>query len=148
MININGVAHVMLNVTRWGECCDFYCSLLPFLGMKKVFEGEETIYFVGGRTGIGINKVENNDEMFDQKKVGLHHLCFRARKIEDVDSLFKFLQDNGDKIIHPPKKGAWAPGYYSMLFEDPIGTRLEVNYVPGEGVLAEDARFNPAGDYR
>jgi hypothetical protein len=35
-----------------------------------------------------------------------------------------------------------------VLFEDPISTRIEVNYVPGKGVLAEDAGFNAAGDYR
>jgi hypothetical protein len=28
-----------------------------------------------------------------------------------------------------------APGYYSVLFEDPDGTRLEINYVPGKGLL-------------
>jgi hypothetical protein len=28
------------------------------------------------------------------------------------------------------------PGYYSVLFEDPDGTRLEINHVPGKGLLA------------
>ena len=28
-----------------------------------------------------------------------------------------------------------APGYYSVLFEDPDGTRLEINHVPGKGLL-------------
>ena len=90
MININGIAHVMLNVTRWGECCDFYCSLLPFLGMKKVFEGEETIYFVGGRTGIGINKVENNDEMFDQKKLDCTICVFEREKLRMLTRYLSF----------------------------------------------------------
>ena len=30
-----------------------------------------------------------------------------------------------------------APGYYSVLFEDPDGIRLEVNHVPGKGLLAQ-----------
>ena len=34
------------------------------------------------------------------------------------------------------RTGAWAPGYYSVLFEDPDGIRLEVNHVPGKGLLA------------
>ena len=41
----------------------------------------------------------------------------------------------GAKIVHPPEDGAWAPGYYSVLFEDPDGIRLEVNHVPGKGLL-------------
>ena len=51
-------------------------------------------------------------------------------------------------MIHGPQDDAqFAPGYYSVLFEDPDGIRVEVNYVPGQGVLAEDASFNPSGDY-
>ena len=34
-----------------------------------------------------------------------------------------------------PKDDPWAPGYYSVLFEDPDGIRLEVNHIPGRGLL-------------
>ena len=30
----------------------------------------------------------------------------------------------------------WAPGYYSLLYEDPDGIRLELNHVPGKVLLA------------
>ena len=36
-----------------------------------------------------------------------------------------------------PEEGAWAPGYYSVLFEDPDGIRLEMNHVPGKGLLGD-----------
>jgi hypothetical protein len=39
-------------------------------------------------------------------------------------------------------------GYYSILFDDPAGIRLEINHVPGKGVLKEGSHFNPAGDYQ
>jgi hypothetical protein len=39
-------------------------------------------------------------------------------------------------IVHPPQEGPLAPGYYSVLFEDPDGIRLEVNCIPGKGLLA------------
>ncbi len=35
----------------------------------------------------------------------------------------------------------WAPGYYYVLFEDPDGIRLEVNFVPGSGLLKQDTKF-------
>ena len=41
----------------------------------------------------------------------------------------------------------WAPGYYYVLFEDPDGIRLEVNFVPGAGLLAEGVHFNPSSGY-
>jgi predicted lactoylglutathione lyase len=58
-----------------------------------------------------------------------------ARAREDVDTLYGFLQQTGATIVHPPEDGPFAPGYYSVLFEDPDGVRLECNFVPGRGLL-------------
>lgn len=33
----------------------------------------------------------------------------------------------------PAEPGPFWPGYYSVVFEDPDGTRLEMNYIPEEG---------------
>jgi hypothetical protein len=52
------------------------------------------------------------------------------------NEIYLFLKSIGAKIVHPPEDGPWAPGYYSVLFEDPDGIRLEVNHVPGKGLLA------------
>ena len=68
--------------------------------------------------------------------MGLHHHCFRARERGDVDEAYNFLVKIGAKIIHEPREDGFAPGYYSVLFEDPDGTRLEINHVPGKGLLA------------
>jgi catechol 2,3-dioxygenase-like lactoylglutathione lyase family enzyme len=53
----------------------------------------------------------------------------------DVDDLHAFLLSIGATIIRPPREDEWAPGYYSLLFEDPDGIRLELNHVPGKGLL-------------
>ena len=150
MIEINGMAHIILAVSEWDQCREFYEALLPFLGLKRAFSGQDSIYYVGGRTAVGVGRCDQRyaTDRFVQTSVGLHHACFRARSREDVDKVYAFLQDRKAKIVHPPEEGPWAPGYYSVLFEDPIGTRLEVNYVPGKGVLAEGVGFNPAGDYQ
>jgi catechol 2,3-dioxygenase-like lactoylglutathione lyase family enzyme len=149
MIEINGVAHVILAVSEWEKCRPFYEALLPFLGLKRVFSGEDSVYYVGGRTAVGVGRCEEQytGQRFTQGSVGLHHICFRARSREDVDSAYGFLKGQSAKVIHAPEEGPWAPGYYSVLFEDPAGVRLEINHVPGKGVLGEGAAFNPAGDY-
>jgi len=149
MIKINGVAHTNICVSNWDECRAFYGRLLPFLGMQQVFDGKDMVYYVGGRTAMAIQRCDPayEHERFVQNRVGLHHHCWRARSCEDVDKVHAFLVDIGATVVHAPEAGGWAPGYYSVLFEDPIGTRLEVNHVPGHGVLAEGAGFNPAGDY-
>lgn len=150
MIEINGVAHVVLTVSQWERCRPFYEALLPFLGLKRVLATDNSLYYVGGRTAIGVGRCDEAHaaERFAQGGVGLHHVCFRARSRGDIDSVHRFLMERNAPIVHPPKEGPWAPGYYSVLFEDPAGVRLEVNHVPGRGVLEEGAAFDPAGDYR
>ncbi len=148
-MEINGMAHVILTVSNFETSVPFYEKMLTFLGLKRVFKGEEFLYYVGGRTAVGISKCDEQQrhEQFIQSRVGLHHLCFRARERQDVDLFYTFLQELGAKIVHPPQEGGWAPGYYSVLFEDPDGIRLEMNHVPGQGLLKKGVSINPV-DYR
>ncbi len=138
-MEINGIAHLMLTVSNFGACLPFYEQLLNFFGLKTVIKADGFLYCVGGRTACGIEAADPayRHERFVQQRVGLHHVCFRARERADVDACHDFLVKLGATIVHPPEDGAWAPGYYSVLFEDPDGIRLEVNHVPGKGLLAE-----------
>jgi catechol 2,3-dioxygenase-like lactoylglutathione lyase family enzyme len=138
-MEINGIAHVMVTVSNFAACRPFYGRLLPLFGMRAVIDADGYYYCVGGRTAFGIVQAEDQyrNERFVQTRIGLHHVCFRARERKDVDAIHEVLREIGAKIVHPPEEGAWAPGYYSVLFEDPDGTRLEVNHVPGKGLLSE-----------
>ena len=137
MIEVNGLAHVILTVSDWQKSRAFYAELLPFLGMKKVYDGNNFLYHVGGRTALGIQRCaeEHEGARFVQNRVGLHHLCLRARTREDVDKVADKLRSMGAAIHRGPLEGDWAPGYYFLVFEDPDGIRLEVNHVPGKGLL-------------
>jgi len=141
-IEINGVAHVYITVQDFARCRPFYGALLPFLGMVCLVDTDQLYYCIGGRTGIGIRAADDRhrDTPFDQLRAGLHHLCLRARSREDVDAVAAFVAAKGAHLVHAPQGDDWAPGYYSVLFEDPCGTRLEVNFVPGKGHLEADAR--------
>ena len=138
-MEINGMAHVMLTSADFPRARAFYGKLLPRLGMKPVIDTPAWYYCVGGRTALGIRAAapEYAGDRFVQERVGLHHLCFRARARETVDELYALLLEIGASIVHPPQEDAFAPGYYSVLFEDPDGIRLEMNFVPGKGLLAE-----------
>jgi catechol 2,3-dioxygenase-like lactoylglutathione lyase family enzyme len=138
-MEINGVAHTFITASDFARSREFYSKLLPFLGMRVVLDTDVIYYCVGGRTAFGIEACDPAyaGERFVQTRVGLHHYCFRARERDDVDTLHRFLVEIGAKIVHEPEDGPWAPGYYSVLFEDPDGIRLELNYVPGKGLLAD-----------
>ena len=146
---INGIAHVFLSVGDFERSRAFYGELLPELGLELVFDGDDMCYHVGGRTAIGIQRCEaaHAGERFEQGRVGLHHVCFRARAREDVDRVHALLGAMDATVVTPPREGPWAPGYYYVLFEDPDGIRLEVNHVPGRGVLADGVEFDPSVDY-
>jgi catechol 2,3-dioxygenase-like lactoylglutathione lyase family enzyme len=137
IMEINGMAHVILTASNFARSREFYRQLLPFLGMTQVIDTATYYYCVGGRTAVGISAPSSDHEgaAFEQKRVGLHHLCFRARERADVDELHAFVTKLGAKIVRAPREDSWAPGYYSMLFEDPDGIRLEINHVPGRGLL-------------
>ena len=149
MLDINGIAHIALSIKDMKKSKPFYKELLPFLGLKLVHEGEESCYHVGSRTGILIQQIksQNKSSDFSQNNIGLHHLCFRARSKDDINKLADKLKLMKAKIVRGPLDGAWAPGYYYILFEDPDGIRLEVNFVPGQGVFDKNNKFNPNNDY-
>ena len=136
-MEINGLAHVILTAGDFEKSRAFYRRLLPFLGLLPLYDTEGIYYCIGGRTAVGVQRPsdENAGKRFVQSRVGLHHVCFRARSREDVDTLHAKLVEWGATIVHPPEEGGFAAGYYSVLFEDPDGIRLEMNFVPGRGHL-------------
>ena len=149
MIDINGMAHVILTVSQFDAAHKFYSGLLPEFGMTKVNDGPDLLYYVGARTAIGVRHCDPsfNNERFEQYRVGLHHICLRAKSREAVDQTARLVASLGANIVRGPEQRDWAPGYYYVLFEDPDGIRLEVNYVPGAGLLEPDASFGSAEDY-
>jgi catechol 2,3-dioxygenase-like lactoylglutathione lyase family enzyme len=140
-MEINGIAHIILTVSRFDDCVAFYRRLLPFLGLNRIVHDQDNYFYcIGGRTGFGVSRAaeQYHGESCDQARPGLHHVCFRARSRDDVDAVWRLAAELGARIIRAPETGNWAPGYYSTLFEDPDGVRLEVNYIPGKGLLASE----------
>jgi catechol 2,3-dioxygenase-like lactoylglutathione lyase family enzyme len=147
-IEVNGIAHIQLTVNHPDRCVPFWEDLCHFLGMRTLIRDEGLVYCIGSQTGIVVRgaPLEKRGKTFDQETSGLHHLCFRARSREDVEAVHAFaLQRPEATIVHGPEEGGWAPGYYSILFEDPDGVRIEVNHVPGKGHLGEGGRLGPEG---
>ncbi len=143
MVSVNGMAHIQLTVRDVEKSTPFYERLLHFLEMKTIIKSDQYFYCVGSRTGVAISPADPDRaaDGFNQRRPGLHHFCFRARSREDVDAIHKLAVEIGAKIVHPPQEDGFAPGYYSVLFEDPDGIRIEANFVPGKGHLEPDAKL-------
>ena len=147
-IEINGIAHIQFTINDPERGLPFWESLCHFMGMHTLIRNDETVYCIGGRTGLLARAApaDKRDKAFDQSTAGLHHFCLRARSQEDVDAVHAHAVELGAKIIHPPEAGdEFAPGYYSVLFEDPDGIRIEINHVPGKGHFGDKGRLGPEG---
>jgi catechol 2,3-dioxygenase-like lactoylglutathione lyase family enzyme len=146
-VEVNGIAHIQLTVID-PACVPFWEKLCHFLQMKTLIKGDGIVYCIGSRTGVLVRADDDarSRGAFDQRRAGLHHLCFRARAREDVDAIHRFVAEElRARIVHPPEDADFAPGYYSVLFEDPDGIRVEVNHVPGKGHLGPEGRLGPGG---
>jgi catechol 2,3-dioxygenase-like lactoylglutathione lyase family enzyme len=137
-VELNGIAHIQLTANDAARSLPFWERLCHFFEMKTLIKNETMVYCIGSRTGVLVREAppEKRGARFDQNQVGLHHFCFRARSREQVDEVHRFVAGElRATIVHPPREDGFAPGYYSVLFEDPDGIRVEVNFVPGRGHL-------------
>jgi hypothetical protein len=121
-VELNGIAHIQLTVIDPASV-PFWEKLCHFFQMKTLIKGDGLIYCIGSRTGILVfaDAEAKGRGPFNQRRAGLHHVCFRARGREDVDAIHRFaVEELGARIVHPPEDAPhFAPGYYSLLFEDP-----------------------------
>ena len=139
MASISGIAHIQLTVTSMARSVPFYEKLLHSLEMVTLTNRPDFFYCIGGRTGVAISPADplHANDGFQPRRPGLHHLCLRAKSRADVDAIHRTAVALKAKVIRPPTESDWAPGYYSVLFEDPDGIRIEANHVPGKGHLTE-----------
>ena len=148
-ISVNGIAHIQLTLNDPERGLPFWEKLCHFLGMSTLIKSENVLYCIGSRTGLLVRGAPEDKRHipFDQDTSGLHHLCFRARSEDDVDAVHRFAVDElHAEVVHPPELGSrFAPGYYSVLLEDPDGIRVEVNFVPGKGHFGGEGRLAPGG---
>ncbi len=149
-VEVNGIAHIQMTVNNIEQCLPFWEGLCHFLEMKTLIKNETTLYCIGSRTGILIREAPEDKKhvVFDQDTSGLHHFCFRARSNEDIDAIYNYIVSEfpNIKFVHGPEDGShFAPGYYSILFEDPDGIRVEFNYVPGKGHFGDKGRLGENG---
>ena len=136
MIEVNGMAHVILTVGRYDEAKAFYSRLMPSLGLECVFDGSNMCYFVGGRTALGLQpcRPEHAGERFVQGRVGLHHICFRARSREDVDKVETLLDEMGAHVVSPAREGARGlPATTTSFSRTRTGSGSRSTSSPGRG---------------
>jgi catechol 2,3-dioxygenase-like lactoylglutathione lyase family enzyme len=131
--------HIDLTVSDSERSRAFYEKVLGFLGYR-CSKMDENGYDFDLRTPQGFISVgivratgENASRKHDRCSPGLHHLAWASDTREDVDRMYKLLQEIGATILDPPAEyPKYRPGYYAVFFADPDGLKLEYVHNPKE----------------
>ena len=144
MIEVNGMAHVILTVSQWEKARAFYGELLPFLGLQKVYDGNNFLYHVGGRTAVGIQRCARSTRASRSCRTASACITSAPRALARGCRQGRGQGSAMGAIDRGPMEGDWAPGYYYFVFEDPDGIRLEVNFIPARACSRPTRRSAPA----
>lgn len=125
------IGHIILNVKEYGQSEIFYDILMQELGfniehtdighwgkMKSYRQGEHNLW-------IRFDAQKESQEFV--RDVGLDHLAFEVHCKEEVDHIFKIVQNLHVKITREPRLyPEYTDSYYAFFFRDPNGIPLEI----------------------
>jgi catechol 2,3-dioxygenase-like lactoylglutathione lyase family enzyme len=121
--------HVDLQAADYAQSVRFYEAVLTPLGIRKLFEDEESACFANFNVVRGRAATANL------------HLCFHARAKARVDEFHRAGVDAGFRSNGAPGYRDYAPGYYAAYLLDPDGNNVEALYRDvgniGHGTSAE-----------
>jgi glyoxylase I family protein len=131
-MDVLGIDHLDLTVTRLARAIPFYEAVLGTLGFVRVAHPTYTAWSNGKMT-IGLREASDaeRDVPFDRGRAGLHHVSFRVVARADVDRFHAFLVASGYQVLDAPQEyPQYGPDYYAVFFADPDGIKLEVVHFP------------------
>ena len=124
-------------------------TALPLPRVRTLLRNENVVYCIGSRTGILVRRARRR--IATTASIRTRQGCItcasgRAAVPTWTRSRASCATSSAAAMVHDAEEGEqFAPGYYSALFEDPDGIRVEVNYVPGKGHFGEGGRLGPGG---
>ena len=86
-----GFGHVTLTVSNYDACLKFYDRLMTHIGMRRYFESPLGVGWFADEYMFVMGHAAPAGDRFSQWRTGLHHLSFRARSRDEVDSCYAML---------------------------------------------------------
>ncbi len=126
------LSHVEINVSDYSKSIRFYDTILMPLGWKRVVCTTDCATYSDGLMKFIISPTDSKYllEGFHRKQVGLNHLAFSAKSMEEVNSFHKnILIRNSIECLYE-KKPSGDDSYYAVFFEDPDRIKIELVYAP------------------
>ena len=108
--------HVDLQASDFVRSVRFYEEVLAPLGIRKLFEDDESACFANFNVVRGRAATSNI------------HLCFHARAKDQVDAFHRAGVQAGFRSNGAPGYRDYAPGYYAAYLLDPDANNVEALY--------------------
>lgn len=123
------LGHIKLSVSNFQKSKTFYSSIFDNLGFAQVSNKDRSAAWVTIE-GFGITIVQA--EKLEPKHVfsapGLHHLCFKAKSKEQVNSIYEIIKHKTFIFDKPQAYPEYTSKYYAFFFADPDGIKLEIAF--------------------
>jgi predicted enzyme related to lactoylglutathione lyase len=121
----NPFQHIDLRVNDLEEAWAFYSILLPAIGFKEGWRGENFCGFTAegklpDQAWFGFTEYKNHH-------ANTNRISFWAESREGIDAVAAILRETSARNISGPREcPEYSPTYYAVFFEDPCGNCLEV----------------------
>ncbi len=125
---IRGLRHLALRVIDVRQSRAFYECLF---GMRVVWQPDpDHVYLSSGADNLALHQVPLDEmaDRFDGRNRAMDHFGFVVETPQDVDRMFEWIEQNGVKIVHRPKRH--RDGSYSFYLADPDDNTIQVLYQP------------------
>lgn len=126
------LSHIEINVFDYTKSIHFYDTILLPIGWKKLVSTKDCTAYSDGSMKLIFSPTDEKykKKSFHRKQVGLNHLAFFAKSIEEVNDFHKnVLIKNSIECLYE-KKPSGDNTYYAVFFEDPDRIKIELVYAP------------------
>ncbi len=131
MPEVIGIDHIYVTVSNLERSEKFYDVVMKTLDFRKnqfQIDGEKHIQYYNRHFGYVLRPARTTSS-HNPYAPGLHHLCLRVKREEDVNEAARSLKEQNISVSEPRQYPEYAPDYYAVFFSDPDGVRLEItNY--------------------
>jgi catechol 2,3-dioxygenase-like lactoylglutathione lyase family enzyme len=121
--------HLEINVSNLSKSIEFWGWFLLELGYEQYQKWDSGISWKYGGTYLVFVQGEERflDVSYHRSRVGLNHLAFHAKSMEQVEEITEKLNARGISILYQDKHPyAGGPQHYAVFFEDPDRIKVEL----------------------